>query len=125
MKHRDDDTAAANADQPHLSGVTTWDVDAEVWRVPAGTWFFVTVSDDVSDEIAEITEGYAGGFGSVRVEATCGTATWRTSLFPSKTAGAYVLPLKKAVRESEGLTVGRIARFRLRLLDARVRAPAE
>ena len=98
-----------------------WDIDAGVWQVPDGAWFFITVPEDVSDEIAEVTEGYAGGFGSVRVEVTCGTTTWRTSLFPSKGVGAYVLPVKKSVRDRERLGVGTTARFTLRLLDPRLR----
>lgn len=46
------------------------------------------------------------GFGSVRVEVTIGETAWSTSLFPSKELGAYVLPIKRAVREREGISVG-------------------
>ena len=47
------------------------------------------------------------GFGSVRVEATIGATTWRTSVFPnSDEAGTFALPLKKAVRTSEDLEIG-------------------
>ena len=98
--------------------MATWEVSAPVWQWPSGNWFFLTVPDDVSDEIAEVTEGTAGGFGSVRVEVTCGATTWRTSLFPSSSAHAYVLPMKRSVREAEGLTEGSTAYVRLRLLDA-------
>ena len=44
-------------------------------------------------------------FGSVRVEASVGATTWRTSVFPDKVRG-YVLPVKAAVRRAEGLDVG-------------------
>lgn len=96
--------------------MSTWEITAPLWQWSSGNWFFVTVPEDASDEIAEASEGATGGFGSVRVEVTCGATTWRTSIFPSKSAGAYVLPMKRAVREAEGLAEGSAAYLRLRLL---------
>jgi hypothetical protein len=52
----------------------------------------------------------------VRVQATVGGTTWRTSIFPS--GEEYVLPLKRAVREAENLRVDAIAVVRLEVLDA-------
>jgi hypothetical protein len=52
----------------------------------------------------------------VRVEVTCGATTWRTSLFPSSSAQAYVLPVKKSVRSAEGLAEGSRAAVHLTLL---------
>jgi hypothetical protein len=40
------------------------------------------------------------------VEATIGSTTWSTSIFPDSTRGAYVLPVKKAVRRAEDLEEG-------------------
>lgn len=97
-----------------------WTFDAEVWRWEAqATWFFVTVPDAVSDEIADIADGTAprAGFGSVRVQVRCGGSTWATSVFPDATRKAYVLPLKKAVRTAEGLDEGSRATIHLALVD--------
>ncbi|MCA1781426.1 MAG: DUF1905 domain-containing protein [Dermatophilaceae bacterium] len=94
-----------------------WEISAAVWQWPSGNWFFLTVPDDVSDEIAEAAAGHEGGFGSVRVEVTCGATIWRTSLFPSKSAKAYVLPMKRSIREAERLAEGTTAYVRLLLLD--------
>ena len=94
----------------------TWEISAPVWQWQGGNWFFLTVPEEVSDEIAEVSEGTEGGFGSFRVEVSCGGTTWRTSLFPSTSAQAYVLPLKKSVRKAEGLAEGSTAYVRLRLL---------
>ena len=58
-----------------------------------------------------------GGFGSVRVEVTVGETVWRTSLFPSAEAGAYVLPVKKAVRVAEGLADDAVAEVTIRLVE--------
>lgn len=73
------------------------------WETRAETWWFVTVPADVSDDLADLPLP-PRGFGSIRVEVTVGSTTWRTSVFPSKQEGGYVLPMKKAVRTKESLT---------------------
>lgn len=50
-------------------------------------------------------EGMARGFGSLRVTATIGDSTWRTSVFPSRDEG-WMLPVKAAVRKAEGIGEG-------------------
>lgn len=78
---------------------------AELWRWSSekASWHFLTVPDDVSDDIEARTEDERRGFGSVRVRVTIGSSTWSTSVFPDASRAAYVLPVKKAVREREGL----------------------
>lgn len=80
-------------------------------------WHFVTVPEQLSDAIEwhAAANGQERGFGSVRVEVTVGATTWRTSLFPDKGRGAYVLPVKRAVRAAEGLEAGSDVRVELRL----------
>lgn len=82
---------------------------APLWRMAVEedrpAWFFVTVPDDQSDQISDLAPS-GPGFGSVKVRATIGATTWDTSLFPSKQAEAYVLPVKRLVRDSEKLTAG-------------------
>lgn len=101
--------------------MTTYDFAAPLWRWTAkdeessGAWFFVSLPFDVSDEI-EATAGPGKGFGSVRVEVTVGSSTWRTSVFPSSEHKTYVLPVKKAVRVAEGLDEGTEATVRLSLV---------
>ena len=80
--------------------------DAELWLAKAeNPWVFLTVPPDISDEIEGSTP-VKGGFGSVKVEATIGGSVWTTSLFPDGSLGAYVLPVKKAVRSAERVDVG-------------------
>jgi Domain of unknown function (DUF1905) len=102
-----------------MSGSTpgSWSFTATLWRWKEGAWRFVTVPEDVSDEVDEVVGDATGGFGSVRVEVTVGSTTWRTSLFPSAEAAAYVLPVKKAVRTAEGLEDDASAQVRIRLVD--------
>ena len=50
-------------------------------------------------------EGNSRGFGSLKVAATIGGTTFKTSVFPSKETG-WLLPVKASVRKAEGLTAG-------------------
>lgn len=81
---------------------------AELWEytADAASWFFVTLPTEVADEIEEMALAPKRGFGSVRVTVTVGSTTWATSLFPSKEAGSYLLPVKKAVRVAERIDAG-------------------
>lgn len=92
--------------------------DGEVYRWPARTedWFFVALPAQLSAEIREIPRPRRG-FGSVRVSARLGGSSWNTSIFPDAQAGAYVLPLKRAVRDAEGIECGGIVSVALGILD--------
>lgn len=95
----------------------TYSFEAEVWEWKSRTsWFFVSLPEEDADEIEERFGGFAGGFGSVRVEVTIGSSTWMTSLFPSTQEKTYVLPLKKPVRAAEGLEPGSTARVELEVV---------
>jgi hypothetical protein len=97
--------------------VTGYQFTAPLWEYPGeGRWYFVTVPEDVSDEITDLTEGRRKGFGSVRVSVTVGGSTWQTSVFPTKT-GTYVLPIKKPIRTAEGLLDGTPVDTQLDLVD--------
>jgi len=85
------------------------------WDARPDLWTFVTVPAEQSDQILDRAEGRTRGFGSVRVEVTVGGTTWRTSIFPSE--DAYSLPIKRAVRDAEGLSLGSPVRVSLRLVD--------
>lgn len=51
----------------------------------------------------------------MKVAVTCGGTDWRTSVFPDKERGAYLLFVKKQVRTAESLEVGDTASHRLAL----------
>ena len=63
------------------------------------------VVDAVRDDIRAAATNPAA-WGSVAVEVTIGKTIWRTSLFPSKAVGGWLLPLKSAVRRAERLNEG-------------------
>jgi hypothetical protein len=81
---------------------------AELWLWDArrvDTWTFVTLPEDVSDQIREIAAP-GRGFGSVKVRAGVGASSWSTSVFPDKASGCYVLPIKAAVRKKNAVEPG-------------------
>lgn len=84
------------------------DFDAELWRWEARSesWTFVSLPVEVSEDIRDLPGGPPRGFGAVRVRVTIGGTEWKTSIFPDSKRGAYVLPVKRAVRKAEGLEVG-------------------
>lgn len=86
------------------------------WDARSDAWFFVAVPTDLSAEIRGIPR-IPRGFGATRVQATIGSTTWRTSIFPDAGRGAYVLPLKRAVRDAEQVFEGDEVTVRLEVLD--------
>jgi hypothetical protein len=82
----------------------------EVWEHSAeepGSWHLVRLPAEVAEDIA-LEAGPREGFGSIRVEARIGSTTWRTSLFPEAATATFVLPVKRSVRQAEGLHAGAI-----------------
>jgi hypothetical protein len=77
-----------------------------LWKAERGSWHFLTVPVDQAAEIRVHSLADRGGFGSVRVEASIGEVCWRTSLFPVKRTGEYLLPVKADVRRRAGLVAG-------------------
>ena len=87
------------------------------WQAREQEWVFVALPAELSADIREIPRPRRG-FGSVRVEARIGLSRWRTSIFPDASQGGYVLPLKRAVREAEGIGVDGVIAVWLEVLDA-------
>lgn len=92
-----------------------WSITAPLWLwrgtgangMPSkGAWYFITIDGDVADAIRTASCGRSGGFGSVKVAASVAHIRWQTSLFPSKQAAGYLLPVKASVRQSAKLAEG-------------------
>jgi len=77
-------------------------------------WVFITLPAEDAEEVkARVPE--CAGFGSVRVDVVIGESRWQTSVFPDKGSGSFVLPVKRAIREQEGLAPGDTARVTLHI----------
>jgi len=102
-----------------LTGVViTFDAELWLWDARRGeSWTFVSLPAEESEDIRELAAGPRRGFGSVRVRVTLGASVWKTSIFPDAARGAYVLPIKRAVRQAEDLEVGDVATVTVELVD--------
>jgi hypothetical protein len=89
---------------------------AKVWLYPgAGGWHFVTLPAKDSAAIKRAFGVAQRGWGSLPVIATVGKTTWKTSIFPDKKIGAYVLPLKADVRKKENIELDRVILFSVQI----------
>lgn len=88
----------------------TYKLKGKLWLYQAagGGWHFITLPKGAAREIRlMLGSGVTGrGWGSIRVKASVGGTMWATSIFPSKEAGSYLLPVKAEVRKAEGLVEG-------------------
>jgi len=84
-----------------------------IWRYPGeAAWRFVSLPETISREI-QLFHPRRAGFGAVKVTAAIGGSEWRTSLFPDKKTGRYLLPIKAEVRKRENLADGAELEVRL------------
>ncbi len=82
-----------------------------------GAWRFLHINKKVSDEIKQkYAPKKAAGFGSIRVEITVGKTTWKSSIFPDKKSGTYLLPTKASVRRAEHILDDEPVSFTLRII---------
>ena len=79
-------------------------------------WHFAVVPKKEAAKIKELFAHKKGGFGSIKVNVTIGETTWNTSIFPDKKSGTYLLPIKKAVRQKEGIFDGDTIAFAIEIL---------
>ena len=86
-----------------------------LWTGENGSWHFLTVPEDQSDEIRAQCFAFRRGFRSARVSATINGITWRTSVFPMK-SGGYILPVKAEVRRKVEICAGDEVTVALELL---------
>lgn len=87
---------------------------SKVWPYPGmDGWFFLIVDKKRSAELSEKYAKKKRGFGSFPVMATIGKTTWKTSIFPDKQSGTYLLPLKAKVRKAEAIAAEDMVSFTL------------
>jgi len=92
-------------------------IRAKVWQYPGmAGWHFLSVDKVQSKKIKQLFGNMSGGFGSLPVSVTLGATSWKTSIFPDKKQGAYLLPLKAEVRKKEGIKAGDAIRFSLTIM---------
>lgn len=81
---------------------------SRLWLYAGKTsWVFVTLPVDVADGVRFLQAAenrQRRGFGSVPVAVQIGQSKWKTSIFPDKASGSFLLPIKRSVRRAEDLS---------------------
>jgi hypothetical protein len=90
----------------------------KVWLWPGETavWHFVYVDKKSSEDIRKKHNKSKRGFGSLQVIATIGKTKWKTSIFPQKKEGTYILPLKLEVRRKEDISEGDVLTYIIEII---------
>ena len=94
----------------------TYNIRATLWlwstdKAPA-SWHFLTIEGEVAQALhtlalmRRLEFGRKRGWGAMKVAATIGDTSWDTSMFPDKSTGGWLLPVKASVRKAEGLMAG-------------------
>lgn len=86
--------------------------DVIEWRGPS-PFYYAVVPEVESEQIGALSGAVTYGWGAIPVEAWIGDLRFTTSLFPKD--GAYLLPLKVAVRDATGAKLGDQVRVRMGL----------
>lgn len=86
----------------------TYRLKGKLWLYDS--WLPKRQAQEIRSIMADVGPGRRGG-GSLRVKVAIGKTSWRTSIFPEKRSGSYLLPVKADVRKAEGLVAGRTVAF--------------
>lgn len=81
---------------------------AKVWIFNGPTpWYFVTLPKKLAAEVRMFHGSLQKNFGTIRVTASLGKTTWKTSVFRDTKSDSYVLPLKAEIRKKENILAGK------------------
>ena len=96
----------------------TYKIKAKVWLYPGDVpWHMVTLPKVTAKDIDFYFDHAKRGWGSLPVLVTKGKTSWKTSIFPEKKTGSYLLPLKAEVRKKEVIKAGDSISFSLDITD--------
>ena len=91
-------------------------IKSEIWLYPGMVgWHFISVPKKQAEEIKSRFKSKSRGWGSLPVLVTLGKTQWKTSIFPDKKSGTYLLPLKVEIRKKEKIMKGDIVHFSIEI----------
>lgn len=82
------------------------------WRGPA-PFFFVATTPEVSSSLNELKQELSYGWGVMHAQVVIADLRVKTALIPKD--GAFLVPLKNAIRKPLGLEVGDLVELHLEL----------
>ncbi|MBP9687821.1 DUF1905 domain-containing protein [Candidatus Woesebacteria bacterium] len=91
-------------------------ITAYLWLYPGNaSWHFLTIPEEISNEISTRYAEHKRGWGSLPVTATIGATSWDTSIFPDKESRGYLLPVKALIRKKESIRADQEIQFQIRV----------
>lgn len=93
-------------------------ITSEVWLYQGmSAWHFVSIPKKESEEIKKKFNSIKRGWGSLPVMVSLGKTKWKTSIFPDKKSGMYLLPLKAEIRKKEDIFAEDIINFGIEIIS--------
>lgn len=90
-------------------------VKAHLWvHDGPAPWHFATIEKRFAEKLKDNYHHPRRGFGAIPVNVIVGKTKWKTSIFPDRD-GSYLLPVKKEVRNKEGIKAGETIRLDIEL----------
>ena len=82
-------------------------IKSKAWLYPGmGGWHFITIGKKQAKDIDRKFGMMKRGWGSLPVSAKVGKSEWKTSIFPDRKTGTYLLAIKSAIRKKENIKIG-------------------
>lgn len=73
---------------------------AELWRYEGqGAWYFVSLPQEVSEEIRTSLQWQEEGWGRMKAKASIKQLEWNTAIWFDKKRNTYLLPIKADIRK--------------------------
>jgi len=82
------------------------------WRGPS-PFHFISIPANETSQIKGIASSVTYGWGAIPVQVRIGKSDFTTSIFPKD--GLYIVPIKNAIRFSEGLKIDDLVHVKLKL----------
>ena len=81
-----------------------YEFSAIVWQYNGpGGWYFVSLPEEISEEIRTHLKLEEEGWGRLKVNAKVGKTEWKTAIWFDTKMNTYSLPLKSEIRKVEKL----------------------
>tara|TARA_B100001989_G_scaffold250827_1_gene228714 strand:+ start:323 stop:622 length:300 start_codon:yes stop_codon:yes gene_type:complete len=87
-----------------------------LWPGESANWHFLSIPKKDGQKIRNDFGSSLKGFASIKVEVKIGQMVWKTSMFYSKPAESFILPVKAKVRRDEDISAGEEVSFSIKIL---------
>lgn len=85
----------------------TYSFSGATWQhASPGGWHFVSLPEDLAQEIRDALKSEEEGWGRLKVIAKIGRSEWKTAIWFDTKMKTYLLPLKAEIRKKEKISIG-------------------